>query len=42
MVFNGIAPRINRTLLLAHEEAEFWMLAGARGLSALVANRPPG
>jgi len=41
VVFNGAAPRINRALLLAREEAEFWMLAGAKGLSAMVATRLP-
>ncbi|KAG2595406.1 hypothetical protein PVAP13_5KG073187 [Panicum virgatum] len=32
VMFNGAAPRINRALLLAREEAEFWMLAGAKDL----------
>ena len=41
VMFNGAAPRINRALLLAREEAEFWMLAGAKGLSAMVATRLP-
>jgi hypothetical protein len=36
-VFNEISPRIGRALLLAREEAELWMLAGAKGLGALVA-----
>jgi len=41
VMFNGAAPRINRALLLAREEAEFWMLAGAKDLSAMVATRLP-
>ncbi|KAF8772778.1 hypothetical protein HU200_005395 [Digitaria exilis] len=41
-VFNNVEPRVNRTLILAQEEVEFWMLAGAKGLSALVAIRLPG
>jgi hypothetical protein len=39
VVFNGISPRVDRTFLLAQEESEFWMLAGAKGLSAMVAVR---
>lgn len=41
-MFNGASPRIDRALLLAKEEAAFWMLAGAKGLSAMVATRPGG
>ena len=38
-MFNGVAPKVDRALLLAREEAELWMLAGAKGLSAVVAAR---
>jgi hypothetical protein len=38
-VFN--TPRANRAFLLAHEEAILWMLAGAKGLSGVVATRLP-
>jgi exonuclease III len=37
MMFNGIPPRLDRALLLAQEEADLWMLAGAKGLRDLVA-----
>jgi hypothetical protein len=40
-VFNGVTPMVNRALLLAHEEANFWMLAGAKGLSGVVATGLP-
>lgn len=40
-VFNGVAPKVDRALLLALEEAELWMLAGAKGLSAVVTARLP-
>jgi hypothetical protein len=40
-VFNGKDPRISRTLILAQDEAEFWVLAGKKGLGALVATRHP-
>jgi hypothetical protein len=40
-VFNGVAPKVDRALLLAREEAELWMLAGAKGLSDVVAARLP-
>ena len=40
-VFNGVAPRVDRALLLAREEAELWMLAGTRDLSGLVAHELP-
>lgn len=35
-MFNGIAPEVDMALLLAWEEAQRWMLAGARGLSGLI------
>jgi hypothetical protein len=35
VVFNGVAPRVDRAFLLAGEEAELWMLAGARGLGSV-------
>jgi hypothetical protein len=41
VVFNGVAPKVDRALLLAREEAELWMLAGAKGLSVVVAARLP-
>jgi hypothetical protein len=41
VVFNGITPRVDRTFLLAQEKSELWMLAGAKGLGAVVATRPP-
>lgn len=40
-VFNRVAPRVDRALLRAREEAELWMLAGAKGLCALVASGLP-
>ena len=40
IVFNGASPRIERVLLLAQEEAALWRLAGAKGISELVAARP--
>ncbi|RCV45702.1 hypothetical protein SETIT_9G474500v2 [Setaria italica] len=40
IVFNGASPRIERLLLLAQEEAVLWRLAGAKGISDLVAARP--
>jgi hypothetical protein len=40
-VFNGVAPKDDRALLLAREQAELWMLAGAKGLSVVVAARLP-
>jgi hypothetical protein len=39
IVFNGASPR---TFLLAQNEADLWMLAGAKGLSGMVAARPGG
>jgi len=41
VVFNGITPRVDRTFLLAREESELWVLAGAKGLGAVVTTRPP-
>ena len=41
-VFDGITPSVDRALLLAREEAELWMIAGAKGLSAVVAVALPG
>ena len=32
IVFNGVSPRLDRALLLAQDEADHWMLAGAKGL----------
>ena len=40
IVFNGASPRIEQVLLLAQEEAALWRLAGAKGISELVAARP--
>ena len=37
VVFDRITPSVERALLLAQDEAELWMLAGAKGLSAMVA-----
>ena len=37
VVFDRIAPSVDRALLLGRDEAELWMLAGAKGLSAVVA-----
>jgi hypothetical protein len=42
IVFNGASPKLERALLLAQEEATLWMLAGAKGISGLVAARPAG
>jgi hypothetical protein len=42
IVFNGASRRIDQALLLAQNEADLWMLAGAKGLSGLVAARPGG
>jgi hypothetical protein len=36
-VFSGVAPRVDRALLLAEEDADLWKLAGAKGLSVVVA-----
>ena len=36
-MFDRIAPSVDRALLLAQDEAELWMLAGAKGLTAVVA-----
>ena len=36
-MFDRTAPSVERALLLAQDEAELWMLAGAKGLSAMVA-----
>ncbi|XP_066391622.1 uncharacterized protein [Miscanthus floridulus] len=47
IVFNGVSPRLDRALLLAQDEADHWMLAGAKGLrgsapaAAAVAARGP-
>jgi hypothetical protein len=41
VVFNGAASRIDMALLLAREEVDFWMLAGAKDLGAMVATRLP-
>ena len=41
-VFEGITPSVDRALLLAREDAELWMIAGAKGLSAVVAVALPG
>jgi len=35
-VIERISPSVDRALLLAREEAELWMLAGAKGLNAVV------
>jgi hypothetical protein len=40
VVYNVVSPRIDEAIILAQEEADLWMLAGARGLSDLVAVRP--
>jgi len=37
IVFNGASPRLDRALLLAQEDADLWLLAGAKGHSVLVA-----
>jgi len=34
-VFNGISPNLSRALLLASEEVDLWILAGAKGLRRL-------
>jgi hypothetical protein len=39
VVFNRIAPRVDRALLLAREEADLWILAGVKGLNTMVAAR---
>jgi len=31
IVFNGVSPRLDRAPLLAQDEADHWMLAGAKG-----------
>ena len=36
-VFNGAAPNVNMVLALAREEAHWWSLAGAKGISLLTA-----
>ena len=42
IVFNVAPRRIDQAFLLAQEEADLWMLAGAKGLSDLVAARSGG
>ena len=37
-MFNEVSPRVDRAILLAKEEADLWMLSGAKGLIALVAS----
>lgn len=39
-VFDGVAPSMAAALLLAEEEAQFWVMAGAQGLSLLTALVP--
>ena len=39
-VFNEVSPRVDRAILLAKEEADLWMLSGAKRLIALVARSP--
>jgi len=36
-VFNGVAPNINTALSIARDDAHWWCLAGAKGLSLLTA-----
>jgi hypothetical protein len=36
-VFNGAVPNINTALSLARDDAHWWCLAGAKGLSLLTA-----
>jgi hypothetical protein len=36
-VFNGTAPSIATVLSLARDEAHWWCMAGAKGLSLLIA-----
>jgi len=36
-VFNGLTPNVNLALALAREEAHWWSLAGAKGISLLSA-----
>jgi hypothetical protein len=36
-VFNGAAPSIAMVLSLARDEAHWWCMAGAKGLSLLIA-----
>ncbi|RCV47068.1 hypothetical protein SETIT_9G580700v2 [Setaria italica] len=42
IVFNGALPKMDQVLLLAQDEADHWMLAGAKGLSSLAAARSDG
>ena len=37
IVFNGATPNVNLALALAREEAHWWSMAGAKGLSMLTA-----
>lgn len=39
IMFNGASPRMDQALL-AYDEADHWILAGAKGLRDLVADRP--
>lgn len=41
-MFNGVSPRVDRAILLVQEETDLWMLAGTKGISALVATGPTG
>jgi hypothetical protein len=36
-VFNGATPNVNTVLALAREEAHWWSMAGAKGISLLTA-----
>jgi hypothetical protein len=36
IVFNGVSLRLEQALLLAQDEADHWMLAGAKSLRGLV------
>ena len=40
VVFSGASPRIDQALILVQNDADLWMLAGAKGLTGLVAARP--
>lgn len=40
VVFNGTSLRVEQMLTMAQEEAELWMMAGAKGLRGLVVVRP--
>jgi len=42
IVFNGVSPSVSQAINHAQDEAELWLLAGAKVLTLLVAFSPAG